>query len=129
MDKEKKTLDENEKRKLRCPLGGDENNDCSGCGYSPDYHFVNGKCVERPNDEKTMSKKGNMAYWDSIEQLAENYIRQLIPYSSKPIDFGNDEDDDHATTIMEIGKEVTEFTYKLLESQYGVEFPYVEGNF
>ena len=45
MDKEKKTLDENEKRKLRCPLGGDENNDCSGCGYSPDYHFVNGKCV------------------------------------------------------------------------------------
>ena len=84
---------------------------------------------KKNRDEKTMSKKGNMAYWDSIEQLAENYIRQLIPYSTKPIDFGDDNDDDHATTIMEISKEVTEFTYKLLESQYGADFPYVEENF
>lgn len=76
-----------------------------------------------------MTKKYNMAYWDNIERLAENYIRQLIPFSTKPIDFGNKEDDDHATAIMEIGKEVTEFTYKLLESRYGAEFTYVEENF
>lgn len=32
---------------LNCPLGGDENDDCEGCIYSDDYHFVNGECVER----------------------------------------------------------------------------------
>lgn len=30
-----------------CPLGGDETNDCEGCAYSCDYHFVNGECVRR----------------------------------------------------------------------------------
>lgn len=82
-------------------------------------------------DENKMSKKGNMAYWDSIEQLTEDYVRQLIAYSTKPIDFsnGDDTDNDEETAIMEIGKEVTEFTYKLLESQYGAEFPYVDEDY
>ena len=36
----------------QCPLGGDETNDCADCAYAGDYHFVNGECVERgDNDE------------------------------------------------------------------------------
>lgn len=33
-----------------CPFGGDETDDCEGCAYSTDHHFVNGKCVERDSD-------------------------------------------------------------------------------
>ncbi len=86
---------------------------------------------KKTRDENTMSKKGNMAYWDSIEQLAEDYVRQLFAYSTKPVDFSNadDTDDDEETAIMEIGKEVTGFTYKLLESQYDAEFPYVDEDY
>ena len=32
---------------LKCPLGGDESNDCEDCAYSSDYHFVDGDCVVR----------------------------------------------------------------------------------
>lgn len=30
-----------------CPLGGDISDDCDGCAYSEDYHFVDGECKER----------------------------------------------------------------------------------
>ena len=30
-----------------CPLGGDISNDCADCAYACDYHFVDGECVER----------------------------------------------------------------------------------
>ena len=36
---------------LECPLGGDETNDCADCAYSCDYHFVNGECVRREENE------------------------------------------------------------------------------
>lgn len=36
---------------LECPLGGDETDDCADCPYSGDYHFVNGKCVGREENE------------------------------------------------------------------------------
>lgn len=32
---------------INCPLGGDEHNDCDGCAYSVDYHYVDGECVRR----------------------------------------------------------------------------------
>ena len=32
---------------LRCPLGGDETNDCTDCFYAGDYHFVDGECIRR----------------------------------------------------------------------------------
>lgn len=32
---------------LKCPLGGDETNDCEDCCYSDNYHFVDGECVAR----------------------------------------------------------------------------------
>ena len=30
-----------------CPLGGDTSNDCEGCVYTCDYHYVDGDCVCR----------------------------------------------------------------------------------
>jgi hypothetical protein len=36
---------------LECPLGGDETNDCADCPYAGDYHFVNGECVRREENE------------------------------------------------------------------------------
>ena len=32
---------------IKCPLGGDETDDCADCAYSIDYHFVDGECVRR----------------------------------------------------------------------------------
>lgn len=37
----------NDESQCQCPLGGDEHDDCDGCAYSTDYHFVNGECVRR----------------------------------------------------------------------------------
>ena len=36
---------------LECSLGGDETDDCADCAYSCDYHFVNGECVRREENE------------------------------------------------------------------------------
>jgi hypothetical protein len=30
-----------------CPLGGDIANDCAGCAYAWEYHYVGGECVRR----------------------------------------------------------------------------------
>ena len=36
----------------KCPLGGDETDDCADCAYACDYHFVNGECVRREDETK-----------------------------------------------------------------------------
>lgn len=41
-----------QKQRLGCPLGGDESNDCGECAYSPDYHYVDGECVRRDDNEE-----------------------------------------------------------------------------
>lgn len=41
---------------LNCPLGGDETNDCEGCSYSGDYHFVGGECVSREESPEILGK-------------------------------------------------------------------------
>ncbi len=30
-----------------CPFGGDTENDCEGCIYSINFHFVDGECLRR----------------------------------------------------------------------------------
>ena len=39
--------DEIMSNELRCPFGGDETDDCDGCAYSGDYHYVDGECKQR----------------------------------------------------------------------------------
>lgn len=39
-------------KKEVCPLGGDISNDCAECIYYCDYHYVNGECVRREQEEE-----------------------------------------------------------------------------
>lgn len=36
-----------DEKEYKCPLGGDETDDCADCVYACDYHFVNGECIRR----------------------------------------------------------------------------------
>ena len=71
-------------------------------------------------------KKANMAYWDSIDGLAEEYVKQLIAHSMPSVVIDDEEYDD---AVLELGKEITEFATKLLEERLGAEFPYVDENY
>lgn len=71
-----------------------------------------------------MSKKGNMAYWDEIDTMAEDYVRALMGHSITPIKNADDYD-----TILVISKDITERTVKLLTESYGATYPYVDENY
>lgn len=58
----------------KCPLGGDETDDCADCAYTADYHFVDGECIERTFEN---SKKKNMAYWDIIDDTCYEAVRSI----------------------------------------------------
>lgn len=89
------------------------------------------------------NKKANMAYWDMVDSVTESYVKKLIKLSATKVNVYSscytDEDikemdaeerkDARAEGIMEIAKEITEFAVKLLEEQYGAEFPYVDENY
>lgn len=74
-----------------------------------------------------MNKKANMAYWDSIDGLAEDYVRELIEFSQSPIKVDDDEDEDDV--FIDISKTITELAVKLLEERFGAYFPYVDENY
>lgn len=76
----------------------------------------------KTSDYATMGKKGNMVYWDAIDDWTENYVRSLMDFSTKQIEL----DDDAA---MDIAKRITEFATNLLTEEYGAEFPYVDENY
>lgn len=63
---------------FECPLGGDETDDCADCPYSGDYHFVNGECVRREENEYTPSAE-NGDYspsnpWDAPGMSIKDFI-------------------------------------------------------
>lgn len=72
-------------------------------------------------------KKANMAYWDAIDGLAEDYVRGLLEFSQSPIKVNDDEDEDDV--FMDVSKEITELAVKLLEERFGAYFPYVDENY
>jgi hypothetical protein len=78
-------------------------------------------------EELMMNKKNNMAYWDSIDSLAEEYVRQLLEFSQSSIKVDTDEDEDDV--FMDVSKEITELAVKLLEERFGANFPYVDENY
>ena len=75
-------------------------------------------------NEEVYSKKGNMAYWDSIDEISEDYVRRLAEMSDVPVSF-----DEEGQDLLDIGKEITELAVKLLEERCNAEFPYVDGNY
>lgn len=74
-----------------------------------------------------MNKKNNMAYWDAIDGLAEEYTRQLLEFSQSPIKVDTDEDEDDV--FIDVSKQITELAIKLLEERFGADFPYVDENY
>ncbi len=90
-----------------------------------------------------MNKKANMAYWDEIDALTEEYVRKLVEYNTtkdnlygyeyteEDIEEMDDEEREAAREqgIMEVAKDITEFAVKLLEDHYGANFPYVDENY
>ena len=77
------------------------------------------------SDAAKINKKYNMAYWDAIDNLSENYIRNLIEFSVEKVSMYEDDYDD----IMDLAKEITEFATKLLEEKISAEFPYIDENY
>ena len=98
--------------------------------WLPEHIFSNLSRILTPQDVniEPMSKNGNMAYWDDIDNLTEGYVKELLDYSVPTVEFG-DEFENKDDVIMRLAKEVTEFTVNLLESDVGATFPYVEGDY
>ena len=81
----------------------------------------------RTVDYANMGKKGNMIYWDGIDRASEDYVRNILEFSTKEIkipDFMTEDD-----VILEVGKEVTECIVNYLEKHYGAEFPVVNEDY
>lgn len=74
-----------------------------------------------------MNKKANMMYWDSIDALAENYVRELLGFTQSPIKVDENEDEDDV--FMDVSKEITALAVKLLEERFSADFPYVDENY
>lgn len=75
---------------------------------------------------KTLSvsndKKANVTYWDDIDNIACDCVTGIAAMSTKPVELD-------CFDITDIYKEVVELITHRLETDFGCEFPYVEGNF
>lgn len=74
-----------------------------------------------------MNKKANMAYWDAIDGVTEDYLRALLEFNHSPLKVPDDEDEDDV--FLRLGKEITELAIKMLEDNFGAYFPYVDENY
>ena len=77
------------------------------------------------SDTATRDKKSNVFYWDAIDNLSEDYIRNLIEFSVEKVSIYEDDYDD----IMDLAKEITEFATKLLEEKISAECPYIDEDY
>lgn len=79
------------------------------------------------SDYAKVSKKGNMEYWDQIDAVSEDYVRNIIEFSTKKLNIPEfmTEDD----VLLDVGKEVTEYVVNYLEQHFGAEFPVVDENY
>lgn len=75
-----------------------------------------------------MNKKNNMAYWDAIDGVTEDYLRALLEFSQSPLKLV-DEDEDEDDVFLRLGKEITELAIKMLEDNFSADFPYVDENY
>jgi len=76
-------------------------------------------------DDETLDKKANMAYWDEIDNTSEEFVTTFLSHSATSEQLDEDE-------VLEIGKEVTEFMLSKLK-EYGIDtdkaYPYVDENY
>lgn len=69
-----------------------------------------------------MDKKANMMYWDGIDELTEEYVRNMLEMSVPSIVLEYDD-------ILALGKEITDFVVAHLKKEVGAEFPFVDENY
>lgn len=69
-----------------------------------------------------MDKKANMAYWDAIDEITEDYVRNMLDMSVPSITLEYDD-------ILSLGKEITDFVVAHLKNEVGANFPYVDENY
>lgn len=81
----------------------------------------------KTSDYATMGKKGNMIYWDAIDAVSEEYVRNIIEFSTKEIKIPAYMTKDDV--ILEVGKRVTDCIIEYLEEAYNAEFPVVDENY
>ena len=81
----------------------------------------------KTSDYATMGKKGNIIYWDAIDHISEEYVRQMIEFSIKELKIPSYMTKDDV--ILEVGKRVTECITEYLTEAYEAEFPYVDENY
>ena len=74
------------------------------------------------SDYAIMSKKGNMAYWDAIDDLCEDFARELCNFSVPEVDIDDDE-------ILYIANEIRDFAVKFIEKRSEAKFPFVDENY
>ena len=76
----------------------------------------------KTTDYATTSKKGNIIYWDAIDNLTEEYVRNMLEMSVPNIVLEYDD-------ILALGKEITDFVVEHLEKEVGANFPYVDESY
>lgn len=69
-----------------------------------------------------MDKKANMRYWDGIDELTEEYVRNMLEMSVPSIVIEYDD-------ILALGKEITDFVVAHLKQEVGANFPFVDENY
>ncbi len=80
------------------------------------------KFHNKVSDYATMGKKGNVMYWDAIDDLCENFTRDLLAFSVPGINVGNDD-------ILYLQNEIRDFAVKFLEKESGAKFPFIDEDF
>lgn len=79
-------------------------------------------------NQASMTKKGNMAYWDSIDDLAETFVEQFLACAC----VNNPKALQYQVDTTTLGKEVVEFLLGQLQEE-GLDtdklYPYVNENY
>jgi hypothetical protein len=76
----------------------------------------------KTTDYATMGKKGNMIYWDAIDDLCERFTQDLLIFSVPEVDLDDD-------TILSLQNQIRDFAVELLEKESAARFPYIDENY
>lgn len=72
----------------------------------------------KTTDYATMGKKGNVIYWDAIDDICEKFTQDLFDFSVPAVNW---EDED----ILHFQNKIRDFAIKLLEEESAARFPYI----
>lgn len=76
----------------------------------------------KTTDYATMGKKGNVIYWDAIDDLCGQFTRDLLDFSVPEVDVDDDD-------VLYLQNEIRDFAVKFLEKESEAKFPFVDEDF